>query len=230
MSTFAQIAARAGITCRANISSLKKKGVGDVINLIKLAREAENRFIELSECHDTFTQLDTSALNGGVLTNLYDLPTGFVRDLQVKWKGIPLKPIHQKTEVRIYNSSNELIDGLPRHYWIQSEQIQLIPKPSSHDYISIWYILYNTSTAGASPIIPALEHNKLRNYVIGMVKEADGDLPGASYYIDRFESDASLAKERYEDRRNKQKRILDVTEGEIFYPRGDESRVPLVSE
>lgn len=230
MSTFAQIADRAGITCRANLSSVKKKGIGDTLNLIKLAREAENEFIEHSHCHSTFTQLDTSALNGGNLSDLYDIPAGFIEELRIRWDGFKLTPIHQQTDVRLRDSSDTLITGLPRNYWLEDEQIRLIPKPSSHGIIDFWYVLYNISTVGASPIIPTIEHRKLRDYVVGMVKEANGEEAKAKYYLDRFYAYAADAKTKYEFQRNKQSRIYNVVDGETYYPGGLESRVPLVSE
>ncbi len=229
MSTFVQIANRAGITCRANLSSMKKKGMGDILSLIKLAREAENEFIEYSHCNSTFTQLNTSVLNGGVLSDLYDIPSGFIEELRIRWDGFQLTPIHQKTDVRLRDSSDTLITGLPRNYWIEDEQIRLIPTPSSHGIIDFWYVLYNTSTSGASPIIPTIEHRKLSDYVVGTVKETDGEEVKAKYYLERFYAYAADAKVKYEFQRNKQSRIYNVVDGETYYPGGLESRVPIVS-
>ncbi|MCP4493202.1 MAG: hypothetical protein GY820_38760 [Gammaproteobacteria bacterium] len=181
------------------------------VDRVAVLRDAENDFIERTLCTETFTELDTSALNSGVLTNLYDCPSGFLKEHRVEWDGILLKPYPQSGDIAIYNRSNELLTGTPCYYWIENEDIHLVPKPSSHSKIGLWYSGYNTDSASASPTIPTIEQNKLINYAVAQLLEMDGQEDRAVYYQGKYNADVTDTARKYDKQRFKQGRIIDVT-------------------
>lgn len=191
---------------------IRMRGLPGGIDIIEILREAENDFIRQTLCTETFIEIDTSTENDSELTNLYDLPDGFVEEHRVEWDGGLLKPHPQGSDVVIYNTNNELRSGYVSHYWIQNEDIQLILKPSMHSIIGVWYTGENMDTDSTSPTIPSKEQIKLLNYVRAVLwREELGDFNKAAVYQTFYDKDVAETKKKYFKERHKQGRIIDVT-------------------
>jgi len=91
--------------------------------------------------------------------------------------------------------------GWPYNFWIEDEQIRLIPKPTQHGTLRFWYTKYNATRTATSPIIPALEQNKLINQVSTILSEMNGDLKSAAYYRSLYEADVTRARLKYKNQR-----------------------------
>ena len=210
-----------------------KVKVDSNINRIELFRDAENDFIEKTLCTETFVKIDTSIsllsledgttllttgdgdfiqiTQDGLLVNLHEFPLGFVKEHRVEWDGVKLDPINQGTNIQLFDSSNEPITGPPVRYWIENEQLRIIPKPSQHGIIGLWFTNTNIDSESESPIIPAIEHLKLVNYVNATILEMDENERRAAYYWGKYNADAAVAREKYEKQRFKYGQIVDVS-------------------
>ena len=187
MSTFTELAKRV----RINLS--------DPIDKVAIFREAEDNFIERTQCTEELYELDTSSV--GSINDLYDLPSGFVKAHRVSWKGCRLEEIPQGTRASIYQTDNNVYTGWPLHYWFEDEQIRLIPKPTEHATLRIWYTKYNATRTSASPIIPTLEQYKLVNYVNAHLSDLNGDMSKADKYRGLYERDVRMTRVKYKNQR-----------------------------
>ena len=222
-----------------------KKTYNFKVNPSHYLRTAENDFIERTNCTEEFFNADTNDLNSGTLSDLYNLETegvtGFVREYRVEWNGWELAKISKAVVGRIYNSDNAIQTGTPTRYLIEDEQIRLIPKPTGHSYLSIWYCMKNTSTSSASPIMPAIDHRKIINYAIAEILEdeanrllqagdarASGTFSSAKFYKNKYLEDVKRAYTKYREQRFRQDRIIDGTLDQSYL--GIEQRIPIVEE
>lgn len=180
-------------------------------NIIALLREAENDFIERTLCLWKHDLVLTSSLNGGVLSDTYAQPTGFVQFLKFEWEGVPIQPANELHNTWIYNSDGTLRTGTPEAYQMEGETFRLIPKPSAHGYMGRWYVYYNTVTDGASPAIPTLEHNKIPNYVLWKAFEMMGEFDKAQYYKEAYLDECSSTYQKYKNMIRKQLRIYEYS-------------------
>jgi len=220
MSTYTELADRVRLVA-------DNAGINLSIDVENLVREAENIFIAESFCTEAIDAISTS-VDG--LADTYDLPDDFVKEFRVTWNGISIDPLHQRSDVRLLDSANTLITGTPIAYWIEDEQVRLIPKPSSDGYFHLWYCKRNTSTSGTSPIIPVREHIKLVDYVLYVLFEMDGNDRKATHYEEKFYAMAAAAKIHYQNQRFKQYSITDVL-GELNTDAlSIQNRIGLVSE
>jgi len=178
-------------------------------DIIALLREAENDFIERTLCHWKHDLVLTSTLNGGTLSDTYTLPSGFVRFLKFEWEGVLINPANSLHNTWIYNSSGELRTGTPEAYQIEEDDFRLIPKPSAHGYMGRWYVYYNTSTDGTSPVIPDIEQKKIRDYAIYTVFEMLGQFDKAQYYQEKYLNECAATYAKYKDMMKKQLMIYD---------------------
>jgi hypothetical protein len=203
---------------------------------ISILRKAENDFIEKTNCTEEFYNVNTNTLNladeedldSGVLSDLYSLPSGFVREYRVEWDGIQLHKHHKGAISRIYNATNEIRTGTPDSYVIEDEQLRLLPKPTSHSYLNIWYCKYNTDGSSASPIIATREHEKIVNYVIAKVFEILNEENRAQYYWEKYKKDLIATYNKYKNQRFAQDRIYDGTIDREF--QSLQNRIPIVTE
>ena len=194
-------------------------GPRTTLDVVRLLRRAENEFIEAVPCTELFTEIDTRSRNGGTLTHLYLLPTDFFQENKIQYAGVDLVPYHRKTSGIIYDNSNVLVIGWPANYQFakltQSSletYLWLIPKPSFHAKIGLWYQYKNNSTTGLSPIIPVDDHPALVNWVLWKVFEIPQyrDLKLALYYHEQWQGMVNAAKLKYIEEKFKQERIEDV--------------------
>jgi len=200
------------------------------IDNIALLRNAENDFIIKTLCTQQLSTVDTTLVNGGVLTALYAVPTGFVREWRLEWNGVKLSQHPQFSEEIIYNSENELYTGTPVQYWIEATKIRLIPMPSEHGKINIWNTYYNTSKFDTYPIIPLTEQRLIVNHVIATVFEKHGEFEKANYYWNKYDADCKKIYHKYLNRRNTQTRIIDVDDSGSINPFSLQNRIGLISE
>lgn len=200
-----------------NLAKRIRVAIGAGIDKVTFLRDAENDFIEKTLCTETYTGLSTSTLNGGTLTNLYDLPAGFIKEHRVEWDGRELKPVPQGTQISLYDTNGNLYTGTPALYWIENEDIQLIPKPSYHGTIGLWYTGYNTSDTVASPIIPTIEHIKLINKATADILEMMEQEKRAAYYLSKYNADVADAARKYDRQRTKQGTIIDIYDDTYRY-------------
>lgn len=212
------------------IEELVKLVTGNIaLNLRTLLLNVENEFIEETFCTQAEETLVTSDLNGGVLSERYDLPADFLIDYVVHWDGYPIINDSIQNQDSIFDTSGEIIDGCVYRYLIEDDQIRLMPKPSQHGRIHIWYCKKNTATTGTSPIIPATEHRKLANGVIRDVYKVEEfeNIQKAEYYDAKFKEDLDKAYSQYYRQRNSQTHIYDRLRNNFG---GIQSRLNDVSE
>jgi len=197
------------------------------VDTVNVLRNVENYFIENTNCTEELLNVLSSTMNEGVLAALYDLPEDFIREYRVEWNGIKLdRNSKATTEDRIYNYENVLRVGTPTDYLIEDNQIRLMPKPTSHNYLNIWYCKKNTSLIGTSPIIPAQDHTKLVNGAIEIIFRIKDNDTRADRYKKLFERDLKLAYQKYSKQRFGQSHIVDGS-GDHSYE-SMQNRIPLV--
>jgi len=196
--------------------------------------KAENDFIEKTNCTEAFSNVNSNTLNlaneldpdSGVLSDLYDLPSAFVREYRVEWNGYQLIKVSKAFYDRIYNTENAIRTGTPTEYLIENEHIRLLPKPTSHSYLSFWYCIRNLAVA--SPIIHLIDQEKIIDYAIARVLEINGREDRALYYWQKYNANVIKTYNKYKAQRFHQDIIIDGTiEDHILTV---QQRLPIITE
>lgn len=160
---------------------------------------------------------------------LVALPSDFVKEFRLEYRGIVLEPLNINADAEITRSTGLIQTGTPYFYWIEGTNIQIIPKPLQEGLLRLWYTYYNTDDTTTSPIIPTSEHYKLTNHTLGVIYEMDQKHNIADRYFANFERSCQSTRLIYAQRRHKQRRIADVVGGE-GKRRGIENWINIVSE
>ena len=163
------------------------------------------------------------------IPHLIALPSNFVKEFRVEYRGIALEPMNQMSTAQITKSTGDLQTGTPYFYWIEGDYIQIIPKSLQTGLLRLWYCYYNTDDTTTSLIIPTSEHYKIINHAIAILYEMDQKPEMADRYTVKFERDCRETRLIYAQRRHKQRRIADVSGGEGRH-RGLENWINIVSE
>jgi hypothetical protein len=172
------------------------------VDKIQLFREAEDNFIEQTNCVETVTE--TSC---GTTTDLINLPDRCLKVWRVTWEGSFLEPLPQGSNISIFDTDDEEYTGTPTYYWIENEDFRLIPKPAESGTLRIWSTNYSASDA-TSPTIPTIEQNKLINHVMATILEMEGEEKRATYYWTKYQADVVKAKIKYINQRFSQGRYV----------------------
>ncbi|MFH1422863.1 MAG: hypothetical protein ABIH42_09165 [Planctomycetota bacterium] len=143
------------------------------------------------------------------------LPSDFVTEHRVEYRGIKLILVSQREIERVSESTNLRSTGTPSAYWLQDDFIHLFPKPIAEGTLKLWYTFYNTDSTTTSPIIPTIDQDKLVNQVIGTLYEITKEIQLADRYLAKFENDCRKTALKYMNQRHKQTRIVDVVSGGI---------------
>jgi hypothetical protein len=186
------------------------ENVENTLDIKALLRDAENEFIRETDCIFQIQEIDTEDVNGGVLTNIYDLDTLFLNELRVEFDGRKLDPYSMGTITALTDTDNENITGYPQYYWIEGTQIRFDREPIEHGIIKIWYSYRDTSMILPSPIIPTPEHKFLPDFAIAKIFEANGDDKRADRFYAKFYAKCQETKAKYASQRFKQERVEDV--------------------
>jgi len=157
------------------------------------------------------------------------LPSDFILINRVEFRSVPLLPTHQQEGFPYAKTNNDIFTGTPRNYWIDAENIILIPKPTTEGMLKLWYNYYITSNATTSPTIPTIEHIKLINHVLGILYDMNEQPKIADRYYVRFERDCNKTAKKYKLQRFKQVRISDVNSYHFYTNDIDQRRVPIVT-
>lgn len=199
------------------LSIVSVTGFETPLDLAALARKAENEYIKQTGCLETVTEIDTTAVNGGVLTNLYDLPASFVEEFRVEWDGRIIEPVHVNIDIRLTDTDNITITGYPAAYWIENGKLRLNCVPTEHSVIKIWHSFLNSATDGTSPVIPAADHIYLADWILSRLYRMESspfkDINIAENYMAKFLARCEQRNEFYNSRRFKQERVEDTAGG-----------------
>jgi len=144
---------------------------------------------------------------------IFALPSDFVKEFRVSYRGIQLEPLSMQTTGEITKSTGKIQTGTPYYYWIEGSYIHITPKPLQSGLLKLWYCKYNTDSTTTSPIIPTIEHYYLPDWVIGTIYELDKNSQMADRFLSKFYSNCESRKVMYASRRFKQRRIADVVGG-----------------
>jgi len=212
-------------------------------DLTALLRDAEYEFILRTHCLIKPYSIDTDVSG---LSATYSTPSDFLALVRAEWKGVPLTILHQKTNDLIYKTDGDEYTGVPAKIGIENDEsddtqkFRLIPEPSASGIITMMYVYYNTTTDGTSPIIPAIEHRKLANYVIKEIFEAEAMtrseaeaaalLQKAQVFENKWEAILASAYSKYRKQHFSQRRIKDVVGSEGIDPFSIQNRVGTIPE
>jgi len=162
------------------------------------------------------------------IPHLIALPSDFIKEFRIEYRGIPLEPLNIGSDAEITKSTGLIQTGTPYFYWIEGTNIQIIPKPLQTGLLRIWYCYYQTDDTTTSPIIPTSEHYKLINHCVAILYELDQKPDMADRYYAKFERDVQTTRLIYAQRRHRQRRIVDTIGGE-GKRRGLENWINIVS-
>jgi len=149
------------------------------------------------------------------IPHLIALPSDFVKEFRIEYRGIVLEPLNISTSGKITKSTGLIQTGTPYFYWIEGTNIQIVPKPLQEGILRLWYCYYNIDDTTTSPIIPATEQYKIINHTLGIIYEMDQKHDIADRYYMKFEEDVVNTRLIYAQRRHKQTRISDVMGGKL---------------
>jgi hypothetical protein len=138
----------------------------------------------------------------------YTLPSDFVNMTRIEWEGELLKPISQTSLIEIHDNNNDESRGYPMYYWVEDENLRLVPAPDTHGTINLWYY-YNNQTETTAPLIPANEHIKLIDYAIASYFEIRERENRATYYWERYYKHLISAKNKYASQKYRQDKIYE---------------------
>jgi hypothetical protein len=157
------------------------------------------------------------------------LPSDFVIESRVEFRGIRLEKIHQRENFQFARTTTLIETGTPEGYWIEGNYLVLVPKPTQEGTLKIWYTYYNTDSTTTSPIIPTVEHFKIVNHAIATLLELQEKNNIADRYFAKFENDCRITALKYINQRFSQRKIIDIVGGGRNKNHIEE-RIPIVTE
>ena len=185
------------------------------LDVIALIRKIENEYIEETKCTEKVTEYSVITASLAATYSLTTILTSsypFVKEHRIEWDGLPLYPMHKKTNLGFYDSDDEAYTGYPANYMIENDTLRIIPEPMSAGTLRIWFSYRNSATDGASPIIPVNEHKNLTDGVIGKILKTPDyrDYNLATYHDGVYAVNSEKSRLEHIRRRSTQSRITDT--------------------